>query len=100
MSYRMPRREFLVGSARAALGVSLLPVVAWAQAKQGLAEADEQGPWENLIADLEKQIPKMMEDALVPGLSIAIIRDAKIAWRRGFGIKDAASKKPVDRETM
>ena len=41
-----------------------------------------------------------MEEAKVPGLSIAIIKDAKLDWRRGFGVKDAASRKPVDDDTV
>jgi CubicO group peptidase (beta-lactamase class C family) len=59
-----------------------------------------QGPWETLLADLEKQIPKLMEEGMVPGLSIALIKDAKLEWRRGFGVKDSASRKPVDNDTM
>jgi CubicO group peptidase (beta-lactamase class C family) len=53
-----------------------------------------------LIADLEKQIPKLMEEAKVPGLSIAIIKDAKLLWRRGFGVKEATLKEPVDNDTL
>jgi CubicO group peptidase (beta-lactamase class C family) len=41
-----------------------------------------------------------MEEAKVPGLSIAIIKDAKLFWRRGFGVKDRASKEPVDNDTV
>jgi hypothetical protein len=41
-----------------------------------------------------------MEEGLAPGLSIAIIQDAKLRWRRGFGVKDSASKKTVDNDTM
>ncbi len=41
-----------------------------------------------------------MEEAMVPGLSIALIQDAKLRWRRGFGVKDTASKKPVDNDTV
>jgi RNA polymerase sigma factor (sigma-70 family) len=57
-------------------------------------------PWRTLIADLEKQIPKLMEEARVPGLSIAIIKDAKLFWRRGFGVKDVTSKELVDNDTV
>jgi hypothetical protein len=39
--------------------------------------------WERLIAELDKLIPEQMEKRTVPGLSIAIIKDAKIAWREG-----------------
>jgi CubicO group peptidase (beta-lactamase class C family) len=41
-----------------------------------------------------------MEEALVPGLSIALIKDAKFIWRRGFGVKNVASKEPVDNDTV
>src|SRR5262249_25961442 len=53
-----------------------------------------------LIASLEKQIPKLMEEAKVPGLSIAIIKDAKLLWRRGFGVKGVTSQEPVDDDTL
>ena len=42
-----------------------------------------------MLADLEKQIPGLMAEANTPGLSIAIIRDAKVLWRRGFGVRDS-----------
>jgi CubicO group peptidase (beta-lactamase class C family) len=57
-------------------------------------------PREALIADLEKQIPRLLEEAKVPGLSIAIVKDAKLLWRRGFGVKDRESKEPVDNDTV
>jgi CubicO group peptidase (beta-lactamase class C family) len=56
--------------------------------------------WKPLVADLEKQIPELMEQAVVPGFSIAIIQDAKLLWRRGFGVKNSASKEPVDNDTV
>lgn len=37
---------------------------------------------------------------VVPGLSMGIVKDAQLRWRRGFGVKDAASKKPVDDDTV
>jgi len=100
MSHRMRRREFLVKSSRAALSFPLLPLGARAQGNQTSAELKDGAPWGTLIADLEKQIPGLMEEALVPGLSIAIIKDAKLLWRRGFGVKDRASKEPVDNDTV
>lgn len=103
MPRRKRRREFLVESSRAVLGFSLLPVVAAVkrdQADQTSAKSRSSAPWGTLIADLEQQIPKLMEEAIVPGVSIAIIEDAKLRWRRAFGVRHSASKKPVDDETM
>ena len=96
----MRRRKFLVESSRAALGFSLLPFVARAQANQKSAELNGATFSGTLIADLERLIPKLMEEAIVPGLSIALIRDAKLLWRRGFGVKDGTLKVPVDNDTV
>ena len=100
MSHHLLRREFLVESSRAALGFSLLPLVARTQGNQKSAESKDGISSSTLIADFEKQIPKLMEEAIVPGLSIALIKDAKLFWRRGFGVKDSASKEPVDNDTV
>jgi CubicO group peptidase (beta-lactamase class C family) len=100
MCHRMRRREFLLESSRAALSFSLLPLVARAQENQKSAESVDGILEKTLIADLEKQIPRLMEEAKVPGLSIAIIKDAKLLWRRGFGLKDGTSREPVDNDTV
>lgn len=36
----------------------------------------------------------------VPGLSIAVVKDGKIAWAKGYGVQDLESKKPVTNETL
>ena len=56
--------------------------------------------WRALIAHLEAQIPPLMTELLVPGVSLVLIRDGAIAWRRAFGVKDASTKQPVDTETI
>jgi CubicO group peptidase (beta-lactamase class C family) len=96
----MKRKEFLTASSRAALGFSLLPFAPCSAATQLFAKPKDRAPWETLLADLEKQIPGLMAEAKTPGLSIAIIRDAKVLWRRGFGVRDSASKEPVDNDTV
>jgi CubicO group peptidase (beta-lactamase class C family) len=100
MAHRMRRREFLEASGRAGLRVACLPLVVRIQANQQSIESKHDLPSKALIADLEKQIPKLMEEAKVPGLSIAIIQDAKLFWHRGFGVKDVTSKEPVDNDTV
>jgi CubicO group peptidase (beta-lactamase class C family) len=41
-----------------------------------------------------------MREGVVPGVSIALVRDGRLAWRRGFGVRDAASRMPVDDDTV
>jgi CubicO group peptidase (beta-lactamase class C family) len=94
MSQRASRREFLRESSRAAFSFSLFPHVASSHGTQISAESKAR------IAELERQIPQLMEEANVPGLSMAIIEDAKLIWRRGFGVKDSDSKEPVDFDTV
>ncbi|MGH7595410.1 MAG: serine hydrolase, partial [bacterium] len=53
-----------------------------------------------IIACLEQRIPQLMQDGDVPGLSIALIRDAKLAWHHGFGVKNAETKAPVTDSTV
>lgn len=36
----------------------------------------------------------------MPAVSIAIIRDGELAWRRAFGVKDTGTNEPVDFDTV
>lgn len=67
MSDRMRRREFLVESSRAALGFSVLPLLARSRVNQQSTDLHDGASWKPLLADLEKQIPELMEQAVVPG---------------------------------
>ena len=39
-------------------------------------------------ADLDTRIPELMRSGEIPGLSIAVIRDGKLAWSGAFGVRD------------
>ncbi len=41
-----------------------------------------------------------MSDSHVPGLSIAVIDDGKIAWARGFGVREGGTNEPVTSSTL
>ena len=87
----MRRREFLAQTSRAVVGASLL---------RSRSHGADTSNWETLVAELEEQIRELMEDAKIPGVSIAIIKDAKLVWRRAFGVKDNESKAAVDTDTV
>jgi CubicO group peptidase (beta-lactamase class C family) len=95
----MRRRTFLTHGTQAALGFSLIPMAGCARRNQTAVKSNALASWHPLVADFEAQIPKLLADATVPGLSIAVIHDARLVWRRGFGFKDAATKVPVDNDT-
>lgn len=88
----MHRRDFLLRTGQAALIASL-------GLKPDLLKANQNNN-ASLLADVEKLIPPLMRKFKVPGLSAAIIRDGKLIWNKAFGVKDNASKEPVDIETV
>jgi CubicO group peptidase (beta-lactamase class C family) len=57
-------------------------------------------PVETVIGDLQRFIPELMQRMGVPGLSIAIIRDATVVWGQGFGVKSKATRERVDADTI
>lgn len=53
-----------------------------------------------LIAQLEKTIPQLMKDGEVPGLSIAVISNAKVVWQQSFGVANTATNQAVNDNTI
>lgn len=47
-----------------------------------------------------KNIVELMSATNVPGVSIAVIRDRKLYWAKGFGILQAGKKDKVDTDTL
>ena len=56
--------------------------------------------WEKSITDLEKRISDLMVELRVPGVSVAIVRDARVAWTKSFGVRDRSTGVPVDDDTI
>jgi CubicO group peptidase (beta-lactamase class C family) len=89
---RTPRRAFLERAGKAALGLTLYPADA--------LRHRQRYPVAKLTKTLIAQTPGWMKAASVPGLSIAVIQNARIVWRHAFGVKDAATGLPVTAETV
>src|SRR5687767_348334 len=52
------------------------------------------------IADLENQIPPLMERAKVVGLSIVLVEHGQIIWEQGFGLKNSTTNQRVTPDTV
>lgn len=52
------------------------------------------------IHELEDSIPGLMEKALIPGLSIAVIRKGDLFWQKELGVKNMDTKDPVSGNTV
>lgn len=55
---------------------------------------------QKLIKELEALIPELMAKADIPGMSIAVIKDGKIIWAEGFGIKNTKTGEAVTKDTI
>src|SRR5450755_1504016 len=49
---------------------------------------------------LESYISKGIKSWEIPGLSIVIVKDGKVVWMKGYGVRDIETKKPVDENTL
>jgi len=45
-------------------------------------------------------LPQIMEQFHVPGVSVAVIKDFKIDWAKGYGVADVATGMRVDADTL
>jgi CubicO group peptidase (beta-lactamase class C family) len=59
-----------------------------------------QKPNSATIAALQKQVPELLKDGTVPGLSMALIRDGKSYWLHAFGLRDTKTGQPVTEDTI
>jgi CubicO group peptidase (beta-lactamase class C family) len=99
------RRRFFTECGRAALGLPFLSLAGCLRQESTTPiptdTVGSTGNWDALIADLEKQLPALLSQATtVPAVSMALVADAKLRWRGAFGVKDFASKAPVDHDTI
>ena len=88
-------------SAALILLIALLPARADAQTRRPApTPAPRKVSAKQLIARLERAVPRLMADADVPGLSIALVRGGRLVWHKGFGVRVTATKEPVTEETV
>lgn len=55
---------------------------------------------ESLSADLAVSIPELIEEADVPGISTALIRDGRIVWTDAYGVMNRSTKEVMSSETV
>ncbi|HEX9149943.1 MAG TPA: serine hydrolase [Thermoanaerobaculia bacterium] len=64
-----------------------------------LSGAAERTP-ADAVGRLGEIIPKAMREAEVPGVSVALIRDGRVAWSRAFGVKNVETRAAMDEKTV
>ncbi len=53
-----------------------------------------------VVARLERDVPKLLNDNGVPGAAIALVDDQAVVWAGGFGFTNRRAKQPVTAETL
>jgi CubicO group peptidase (beta-lactamase class C family) len=91
------RREFLLDGGRAALGFAALSLSA---CSSRTPKTPKDAFLESLVAAWEAGIPQWLQETKMPAVSIAIVRDGQLAWRRAFGVKDMGTNEPVDVDSV
>jgi CubicO group peptidase (beta-lactamase class C family) len=56
------------------------------------------GPSE--IAELRKFVTKAQDELGIPGISIGVVQDGKVAFAGGFGVRELGKQAPVDENTL
>jgi CubicO group peptidase (beta-lactamase class C family) len=93
----LTRREFICATGSGLAAASLTGSRYAQAASAGGAPSSTFG---ERIAALDRRIRQSMKDSHVPGVSIAIIRDAGVVWQRGLGVRDVSTGAPVDVDTV
>ena len=92
------RFQALVGTIAALV---LLTCAAWADEATDRMIARIEGAYDpDAKGDDGRTLAELMKRYRVPGVSVAVISDFKIAWSKGYGIADVATEKLVNSETL
>src|SRR5215204_938577 len=49
---------------------------------------------------LEETVARLLREGEVPGAAVAVVRGGRVEWHKGFGVKNAQTKEPVDDSTV
>jgi CubicO group peptidase (beta-lactamase class C family) len=93
----MKRRDFL------RIGAGTVAASTFSQSVRGQADRRKMSAArldEAALDQIARRVSEVMRERAVPGVSIAIVSDGRLQWQRAFGVKDAATKEPVDEQTV
>ena len=91
------RRTFVTEACRAACAIALLPSAACVRQRDRASRVDLAA---NIPAYLDRRIPELLTETKIPGLSIAVVKDATLAWRRAYGTANVETKAPISDDTI
>lgn len=78
----------------------LFALVSQAPAADESTESPATGETSPAFAQFDEWMKKFLQDHKVPGGSLAIVKDGKVVYARGFGLADKEKKTPVQPESL
>ena len=95
---RFTRRQFLK---TAGLGLAGLSLGACQQLPALLEVGARSTPTPDpRLADLEEPVQAFMAAHKVPGIAVGLVRDSKLVYARGFGVRDLNSGEPMTERSV
>ena len=76
--------------------IAALPVSSFAQS----TAIPLKKPGSSTIEALQRRVPELMNQADIPGVSVALIRGGKTYWLHEFGVRSTKSNSPVTPDTV
>ncbi len=64
------------------------------------SKLESTGLSQSTIAGIEQRIQDVMDEHGIPGLSVAVGVDGRVAWTRGFGLADVENRVPATEHTV
>lgn len=55
---------------------------------------------DEIVATIDRLVPRLMAEHHVPGVSIALIDDGRLAWSKTYGVRNVVDAEPVTAETL
>lgn len=52
------------------------------------------------LKEIDEYVAKAREDWHVPGVALAIVKDDKVIWAKGYGVRELGRTEPVDARTL
>src|SRR5664279_4981795 len=65
-----------------------------------IAQSGQQRGNSFLTDSLDGYIQKGLQDWNLPGLAVVVVKDGKVLWMKGYGVRDIETRKPVDENTL
>ena len=78
----------------------LLAPTAGAQTTKNIPARKPSVPQEEIIANVERTIARVMADWKIPGMGVSMYKDGKVILSKGYGVKSLETGAPVDAHTL